>query len=311
MKIAVAGATSFISLKLIESLLKNRNNNIVSVVRRESKSFKNLQRKTDRIQTVQLNLKQYDQLGPIIGRMDCLVYLMTWNVTRGASRLNQKLQKSNYYNGIKAICSVLETGCNKILTAGSQAEYGPWFSNEKMTEQTPANPNTKYRKFKLQFFKGAKKLAEEKNVQLIEPRFFSLYGPHDYSGTMVISMLHNMLENKPCDLTECIQTWDFLHIDDAVRGLAKLIQEDVLAGVYNFGSGESHSLKWYVEKMAEVTRSKSKLHYGAVPYLAIGMVNVNLDVSKLASIGWKPEITFKEGIKKILQPFEIGYRLTY
>lgn len=300
MKIAVTGATSFIGLKLVGHLVENESNFVSAVVRRENAILDRLQRDYPNLSIHFLEMDQYDKLGDTVGNIDCLIYL-TWNGTRGEARNNGALQEHNYRQGIKAIESVLATGCKKIITAGSQAEYGLWRERRKTKETDIPKPNTEYGKKKLAFYEEVHAIASRSGVQVIEPRFFSLYGPGDYKGTMVISMLENMIHNRPCDLTECIQTWDFLYIDDAIKGIEHLMEDDIESGVYNFGSGESHELKWYVEKMAEITGTKSELNFGAVPYPATGMVNVNPDVHKLMAEGWRPEVSFEDGIKVIIK----------
>jgi nucleoside-diphosphate-sugar epimerase len=52
--------------------------------------------------------------------------------------------------------------------------------------------------------------------------------------------------------------------------------------------------------MYRITKSSSILNYGAISYPSTGMVNVNPDIEKLKNIGWKPEVTFEEGIKRII-----------
>ena len=42
-------------------------------------------------------------------------------------------------------------------------------------------------------------------------------------------------------------------------------------------------------------------NFGAVPYPKTGIVNVNPDVHKLMAMGWKPKVTFSEGINRILE----------
>jgi nucleoside-diphosphate-sugar epimerase len=113
-------------------------------------------------------------------------------------------------------------------------------------------------------------------------------------------MLKKMLANQPCNLTECKQLWDFLYIDDAIDGLVKLIENHCEAGIYNFGSGESKSLKYYVEKMYQVAGSHSQLNYGVVPYPVTGMVNANPSVEKLKGIGWKSQTFFEDGLRQII-----------
>ena len=201
---------------------------------------------------------------------------------------------------------MISKGCTKFLTAGSQAEYGLWTKSEKLTEEEIPHPNTQYGVYKLKFYEYAKEYCRSRGCKLIEPRFFSLYGPKDYEGTLVISTLNKMLENKPCELTECIQLWDFLYIDDAIDGLVKLVEDDVPESIYNFGSGYSAPLKEFVEEMKEITNSDSELRYGVIPYPATGIVNVNPDVSKLINCGWIPKIEFQEGIKRICESIKIS-----
>lgn len=299
MKIAVVGATSFIGLELLRSLAKESNVELLAVARQTSPKIKEILKIGNNIKLKYLTLEEYEHLGTVIGPVDCLVYL-TWNGTRGTSRDDHELQSFNYEQGIKAIISVMKAGCTKIITAGSQAEYGPWFMERKETEEDIPHPNTEYGKYKLKFYNEAVKLGKMYHTRIIEPRFFSLYGPKDYEGTMIISMLKNMLKNKDCNLTKAIQTWDFLYISDAINGLMHLIKNDVDEGIYNFGSGDSHPLKYYIEIMHQLTNSESRLNYGIVPYPSTGIVNVNPDVRKLKNTGWKPEVSFKEGILDII-----------
>ena len=232
-------------------------------------------------------------------KIDCFIHL-AWNGTRGVARNDEKIQAENLKYSQYALESAVALEVDTFVSAGSQAEYGPWQKKEKLSETIIPDPNTAYGKMKLEFYKIACRICTIKKIRFLEPRFFSLYGPSDFSGTMIMSILNDMLQNKPCKLTLGIQDWDFLYIDDAVLGLVKLLQDKKTHGIYNFGSGECHPLKFYIEKMYQITKSSSVLNYGAIPYPSTGMVNVNPDIEKLKSIGWKPEVTFEEGIKRIL-----------
>lgn len=298
MRIVISGATSMIGAALTNELLA-KNHEVVTVVRTNSKKTEALNNSPN-LSIVECNMEDYSKLNNLIqGEVDVAVST-AWNGTRGAERNNEELQKENYKNSISFLQAMISKGCKKFLTSGSQAEYGLWTHKEKVKEDEIPHPNTEYGKYKLMFFKYAKQYCEYSECQLIEPRFFSLYGPKDYEGTLIISTLKKMLENKPCDLTECIQLWDFLYIDDAIDGLLRLIEEDVPEGVYNFGSGYSAPLKEYIEQMKELTNSDSELRYGSIPYPATGIVNVNPDVNKLKSCGWNSRTSFEKGVNAIM-----------
>lgn len=298
--VLVTGATSFIGRHLINVLLHD---NYVFGIIRPNSLRRNMLLQNPRLSIIETSMDAYDMLPDIIGKIhhvDTFIHL-AWNGTRGNLRNDKKLQEHNLSCSLNALQSAVALGVSTFVSAGSQAEYGPWQAETKLVETVTPHPNTEYGKAKLAFYESALHKCNEKGIRFIEPRFFSLYGPGDFAGTMVISMLKNMLQNKECNLTESVQTWDFLYIDDAVKGLLNLIQDPSASGIYNFGSGDSHPLKWFIEKMYELTKSSSKLNFGAIPYPPTGMVNVNPDVSRLMATGWKPGVSFEEGISAIIK----------
>ncbi len=88
-----------------------------------------------RLRIVELNFERYSGLNQAVGApVDCFVHL-TWNGTRGATRDDLMLQESNYQHSMDALESVLNSGCKKVISAGSQAEYG--ICTEVVTEEHP------------------------------------------------------------------------------------------------------------------------------------------------------------------------------
>ncbi|MCM1118676.1 MAG: NAD(P)-dependent oxidoreductase [bacterium] len=305
MRILITGATSMIGLSLCERLSKG-NNQIIAVVRKNSLKANKLPQ-TDNMKIVKCDMKDYSLLSEMnIEKLDSAV-LLAWNGTRGSERNNVDLQRSNYEASMTVLQQLVQMKCKSIITAGSQAEYGPWHSPEKLKETAKATPNTEYGKSKLKFYEDAKEICNANGVRLTEPRFFSLYGPNDFEGTMVISILKKMLAGESCDLTQCVQLWDFLYIDDAIEGLIKLIETQEAFGIYNFGYGEkeSVSLKKYIQKMYQITNSTSVLNYGTIPYPESGIVNANPCVDKLKSLGWEPRVSFEEGIQEIIKTLKV------
>jgi nucleoside-diphosphate-sugar epimerase len=106
-------------------------------------------------------------------------------------------------------------------------------------------------------------------------------------------------------LTQCIQKWDFLYIDDAVQGILRLMENDCVDGAYNFGSGKSEDLKVYIEEMHKITNSKSVLNYGAITYPPTGMVSILPIVEKFTRTGWHPKTSFSEGISHIIESINV------
>lgn len=293
MKIVITGANSFIGKRLVKRLLA-LDYQLVLVLRPEH----SIPNHDENIRIIPLDMEKYGQLGELVGACDCFVHL-AWDGTRGDTRMDAIRQHRNVEFSTQAVCSMLLAGCRRIITAGSQAEYGP--HSDQISEETVCRPNTEYGKAKLEFYHNVVALCEQGGISYKEPRFFSLYGPGDFPGAMIISILQDMLAGNICRLTQGVQLWDYLYIEDAVDGLVKLCTMPCSDGIYNFGSGDVRPLREYIEEMARITRSKSKLLFGDIPYPETGMVSLWPDITKLRQeLDWQPTITFAEGVHRIM-----------
>lgn len=297
-KYIITGATSFIGINFIKELIKE-DNYIYAIIRPESEK-KCLLPISDKIKIVELDMCKYNTIHTLIPE-PCDIYCsFAWNGTRGSDRDNSKLQELNLIHSLEALTSVLKLKIKKVISAGSQAEYG--LCTNKTDENHIENPITEYGKSKLKFYKQACEICKKQNISFKEPRFFSLYGKGDFDGTMIISILKKMLKNESCDLTECTQIWDFMHIKDAVKALMLLCTKDCVDGVYNFGSGYARELKYFIDCMHELSQSKSILNFGEIPYPSTGIVNVYPDIQKLQTeLNFNPNISFDQGILEIIE----------
>ena len=291
----ITGATSFIGVHLI-SKLAERGYHVIGVIRPGSDKKKI----ASFCEIVEAEMKDYDKLDELIKSRTDIFFSLAWDGTRGNTRNDENLQRLSYEYSVNAVEALYRMGCTKFVSAGSQAEYGN--RNENIDESAAENPVTQYGIYKLKFDRYLADFARAKGVSFKEPRFFSLYGPDNFSTTMVSDMLAKMLLNQPCDLTECVQKWDFLYIDDAVDALIRLIEMKCQDGVYNFGSGDSRPLKEFVWEMKELTGSKSQLNFGAVPYPSTGIVSLAPDISKLRQeLNWAPQVSFAQGISRVIK----------
>ena len=295
--ILITGATSFIGQHLINLLINDYK--IVAVVRVNSSKINTLPVNKN-LSIVQLNMDSYSKLPQILNIKNLYAFIhLSCGGTRGADRSNEQMQNENYKNSILALKAAEQLGTKIFMSAGSQAEYGQL--NSVITEDTIPQPTTAYGKNKLKFYEYGMKFCDERNIKFLEPRFFSLYGCGDYQGTLIMSMLDKMLKNEPCDLTDCTQKWNFLNIKDAVKGMKILIEnKDVKTGAYNFASNDTRELKSFILEMKAIAQSNSKLNFGAIQHNDSGRYGINPDITKLLATGWKPEVSFKNGIKEII-----------
>ena len=296
MKITITGASSFIGKKLMEKAVMH-GHSCTAVVRRGKEKLVRRLPGFEKSAIIEMEMKDYGDLYREAGGADCLIHL-AWRGTRGEGRMNREMQEESCRQAVRAAESMAQGALKLVVTAGSQAEYGS--SSGILTESSPPLPVTEYGKYKLKLYHELSSFCAPRNIKVIDPRFFSLYGPGDAEQTMIVSMVHKMLGNEACNLTESVQMWDFLHVDDAADALLALIEKDAQGGIYNFASGDCRPLKEFVEEMRNILGSRSVLNYGAVRYPDTGMVSFQPDNTKLKeAAGWLPAISFPEGIRMV------------
>lgn len=75
--------------------------------------------------------------------------------------------------------------------------------------------------------------------------------------------------------------------------------------MYPVGSGESRTLREYVEIIRDAIDPKLKIGIGDIPYKNKKIDNQILDISSLQEdTGFKPSYSFSEGIQEVIQYFK-------
>ncbi len=133
----------------------------------------------------------------------------------------------------------------------------------------------------------------------ISLRFFNVYGPRldilsQYSA-VIGNFIWQTKNKKPLTIVgDGKQTRDFIHVDDLVRALLKVIKSKSVNEIYNLGSGKRTS----INTIAKIFGGRKKF----VPFRPGEPKNSQASILKIKKeINWKPRISIKEGIKKLLK----------
>jgi len=136
-----------------------------------------------------------------------------------------------------------------------------------------------------------------------------MYGPKDDENKFIYWLINQLKQNvESIDLTSGIQKRDFIYIGDIVKAYETIINNiDNLSNFEEFelGSGNSVKVKEFIEliytQMQETKTIDTKLNFGAIAYRDNENMNMQAKIFKLQTLGWNPETTIENGIKKILK----------
>ncbi len=143
------------------------------------------------------------------------------------------------------------------------------------------------------------------NIRVV--RIFNTYGPrmHENDGRVVSNFIVQALQNK--DITiygEGQQTRSFCYVDDLVRGLIAMMEQDSgFIGPVNLGNPSEITIKTLAEKVIELTGSKSKIIYCPLPQDDPVKRKPNISLAK-EELSWEPAIDLETGLDKTIRYFK-------
>ncbi len=192
---------------------------------------------------------------------------------------------------------------------GSQAEYGNL--NRTISEKEECKPTTLYGKAKLECSKISSELCREFNIEHSWLRLFSVYGPDDNHEWLIQYLIKKMMLHKEIDVTKGEQKWDYLYVEDIAEMFLKLMNAKGV-GIANLGSGKAIGVRQIITIIKDLTKSNSKINFGAVPYRPDQVMLMEADISKLSGfLGWKPTTGIEEGLRKTIDFLKFRERKDY
>ena len=138
-------------------------------------------------------------------------------------------------------------------------------------------------------------------------RIFNTYGPRMVAddGRVVSNFIVQALRGQSITIYgDGSQTRSFCYVEDLVKAIHKFTLTDGLpSGPINLGNPNEFTMTQLAELVIELTKSKSKIEYLALP--GDDPKQRKPDISKAQEIlNWEPQIQLKEGLQKTIEYFK-------
>lgn len=141
-------------------------------------------------------------------------------------------------------------------------------------------------------------------IKVINMQLEHFYGPGAPDTNFISAMIKRLKQNEPqINLTAGEQLRDFIFIDDVVKAYKTILNKLPLPIAYSdfqVSTQELISIKELILNLKEITKSKSELIFGAIPYRENELMQSDTDNSALTKLGWKPENNLKQGLLKTI-----------
>ena len=206
-------------------------------------------------------------------------------------------------------------GTRKLLFLGSSCIY-PREAPQPIPESAllggPLEPtNEAYAMAKIAGIKLCQAYARQYGANFISAMPTNLYGPNDNfdldKSHVIAALLRKAHEAKVSGAREIV-VWgsgqprrEFLHVDDLADASLFLLQNYDSPEIINVGAGKDISIRELAELICNIVGFNGGLTWDRTK--PDGTPRKLLDIAKIASLGWKPKISLREGITRTYEWF--------
>jgi nucleoside-diphosphate-sugar epimerase len=143
-------------------------------------------------------------------------------------------------------------------------------------------------------------------IKIVNMVLEHIYGEKDNKDKFVSQMIEQIAVKKidTLSLTAGNQKRDFVYIADVVNAYIKVLNYS-LKNKFNFksfdvGCGKAVSIKNFVKKIKEISKSSTILNFGALPYREDEIKLSIADNKDLINLGWEPKVSIEDGLKRTI-----------
>ena len=161
---------------------------------------------------------------------------------------------------------LIESGLNDITITGTCLEYG--MKNGCLEANMITDPQNSYAIAKDSLRKFLGQLQSYKKFDLKWVRVFYMYG-NGQSDHSLLKQLENAVHNQQevFNMSGGEQLRDYLHVKEVATKVIEISQMSHVSGIFNCCSGKPISIRTLVEKHKSSLGSDIKLNLGYYPYL--------------------------------------------
>ncbi len=303
-RILITGGAGFVGANLVRRLLRDFPETKLYLIVRDSSSLWRLDGILDKVTLVDVDLSDRPALKKAVTTIqpEVIFHLAAY----GAYARDNTLSKAVLTNitGLENLLEALESVDYKLfVNTGSSSEYG--YKTQPMSEKDVLEPNSHYSATKGAATMLASSYGQIHQKPIVTLRLFSIYGPYEEPGRLIPTVAFKALHAQQIDMVGGQIVRDFVYVEDAIDAyLACLKLKNFDQRVFNVCSGIQTPILKVAKKLKKLANSDSKIVVGSFqprPWDTASWVG-NPKLARTV-LGWTPQHSLEEGLKKSLQWF--------
>ncbi|QDA31785.1 SDR family oxidoreductase [Thermococcus indicus] len=251
---------------------------------------------------VRADIRDYESIAELISQADYVFHEAAQVSVVESIRDPVFTEEVNVIGTLNILRALLE-GQGKLIFASSAAVYGD-NPNLPLRETERPKPLSPYGVTKATAEEYLRVFNELYGVPTVALRYFNVFGPrqsaNQYAGVISI-FINRALKNEPLVIFgDGKQTRDFIYVKDVVRANILAAESRRSNGrVFNVATGRQTTILELAMKIIEITGATSSILFDKP---RPGDIRHSLaDISEIKSLGFEPEFSLEEGLKKTVE----------
>jgi len=209
-----------------------------------------------------------------------------------------------------ALCATKDFMFHHISTDEVYGDIG--FNDKPPSEDSPYNPSSPYSATKASSDMLVKAWHRTYGIPTVISNCTNNYGPYQYPEKLIPVIILNALHKKKIPIYgNGKQIRDWIHVDDHVDGLTKIIEKGKSGNSYNFGGHNQIQNIEVAQKICKILNAEelsANFNYESLIEHVSDRpghdLRYDLDTSKsMQELGWKPEVDFNDGLRLTVKWF--------
>lgn len=219
-----------------------------------------------------------------------IVICAQWSGVVRRDRDNYEIQDKNIEPILKLANASEASNVGTFICLGSQAE-----AEESMAfiEEVFCNSGkTAYGIVKAKLHSQLQTFFESTNCRFIWARVFSVYGPSDFSDSLMVQIFESEKTKREFVISNPSKFWSYLHEEDFASAIEQILVNFNISGCVNIANPAFNQIReivalWQGYSITDsIDFETSQTNIGFFP-----------DTEKLTTVGWRPLISLEAGIQ--------------
>ena len=203
--------------------------------------------------------------------------------------------------GTAVLCEAAKRyGHEAFLLVSTDEVYGH-VPDGRSAEDDAFRPRSPYSASKAGGEHIARAYAESFALPLLVTRGSNNYGPYQYPEKLIPVLITNAIDGMKLPLyNDGSAVRDYIFVEDHCRAIDQVLFESPIGGVFNVGTGVETTGLQVAEAVLDIMGKPRSL----IEFVADRPghdYRYALDIARITSLGWEPQMTFAEGLARTVR----------